>query len=324
MAALLDSVTVEVGGTWWVHHGANRTRFPRHDPRRNWEEGTIIEITETELVVELLGTAAAQDPRRRHLQKSCSCSSSEQLLRRARSELRCVDWKSLVRYKDELFFGAVCSGNPFYASRPVKEGEEIDFFVSHSWHDDSNSKWAALEVFVRAFYEQRHRYPTFWFDKACIDQSKIRENLKVLPINLMSCAKMVVIAGRTYPRRLWCAWELLTLFAFTDEAHAVERVEVLSLDAEAGACISGSQDGENCDGLASLQAFDIEFAHCYDPNEEAKFRAVIDAVGADRFNERIRALGAAISLRKARAARHGSLDPGLSYFSSKISRVQPT
>ena len=29
-------------------------------------------------------------------------------------------------------------------------------------------------------------------------------------------------------------------------------------------------------------------AHCYDPNEEAKLRKIIDAVGLERFNNKIR------------------------------------
>ena len=51
-------------------------------------------------------------------------------------------------------------------------------------------------------------------DKVCIDQNNIRDGLKVLPVNVMACNKMLVLCGETYVQRLWCAWELFTLFSF--------------------------------------------------------------------------------------------------------------
>mmetsp|Transcript_12874 Transcript_12874/g.22683 ORF Transcript_12874/g.22683 Transcript_12874/m.22683 type:complete len:143 (-) Transcript_12874:131-559(-) len=42
--------------------------------------------------------------------------------------------------------------------------------------------------------------------------------------------------------------------------------------------------------MNALSKFDVADAHCYDPNEEAKLRRVITAVGEDQFNDRVRAL----------------------------------
>mmetsp|Transcript_99248 Transcript_99248/g.276345 ORF Transcript_99248/g.276345 Transcript_99248/m.276345 type:complete len:202 (-) Transcript_99248:5-610(-) len=46
IAALLDSVAIQKGGEWWVHHGRDDKRYTKHDPRRNWQPGNIVEITE--------------------------------------------------------------------------------------------------------------------------------------------------------------------------------------------------------------------------------------------------------------------------------------
>ena len=53
----------------------------------------------------------------------------------------------------------------FQLSRPVKPGECIDFFMSHSWHDDAEAKLEALETVVSEFFRVHKRYPTFWLDK---------------------------------------------------------------------------------------------------------------------------------------------------------------
>jgi len=54
-----------------------------------------------------------------------------------------------------------------------------------------------------------------------------------------------------------------------------------------------------------LRAFDLRAARCYDPNEEAKLRSIIDAVGASEFNDRIRRIGTL--LERARPARGSAL-----------------
>merc|ERR1712037_707051 len=43
-------------------------------------------------------------------------------------------------------------------------------------------------------------------------------------------------------------------------------------------------------------------AHCYDPNEEAKLRKVIGALGADLFEQKIHSLGQALLAKEARSS----------------------
>ena len=45
-------------------------------------------------------------------------------------------------------------------------------------------------------------------------------------------------------------------------------------------------EGPRAEIYASLSAFDVSDAHCFDPNEENKLRRVIEARGAERFNNR--------------------------------------
>merc|ERR1711970_1007068 len=93
------------------------------------------------------------------------------------------------------------------------------------------------------------------------------------------------LCGHTYAGRLWCILELFTLLAFSDVNAAVNCLHLISLT-----------DGQ-CDELAT---FELSTAHCYDPNEEAKLRAVIGSVGNNVFEDRVHVLvRAAINRLKA-------------------------
>jgi hypothetical protein len=63
----------------------------------------------------------------------------------ASANLRCIDWKDIT---EALMTGAICSAagfsNFYELSRPVKDGEVIDYFMSNSWHDDAKVKWSKL------------------------------------------------------------------------------------------------------------------------------------------------------------------------------------
>merc|ERR1712039_220061 len=76
------------------------------------------------------------------------------------------------------------------------------------------------------------------------------------------------------------AWELCTLFSFVEEESAIERLKFVPLHSD--------MDQDNV--INQLAKFDHSRAHCYDPNEEFRLRAVIDAVGGRQFNAKLRAL----------------------------------
>ena len=75
---------------------------------------------------------------------------------------------------------------------------QCDAFFSHSWHDPREEKWRALSQWCREFEAQHARAPRLWFDKVCINQANITEDLECLPIFLAGCNRLLVISGETY------------------------------------------------------------------------------------------------------------------------------
>ena len=150
---------------------------------------------------------------------------------------------------------------------------------------------------------KHQREPTFWLDKVCIDQENIADGLKVLCINVTACNKLLVVCGKTYFQRLWCLLELFMMFAFADEENAVSRIELVPIEA----------DGVTRESILDNMAhFKLDDAHCYDPNEEIKLRAVMAEVGEEKFVGRIRALAGKIRERDVeKAAGGGSISGSL-------------
>eukprot|EP00929_Paragymnodinium_shiwhaense_P080721 TRINITY_DN4210_c1_g4_i1.p1 TRINITY_DN4210_c1_g4~~TRINITY_DN4210_c1_g4_i1.p1 ORF type:complete len:988 (-),score=43.83 TRINITY_DN4210_c1_g4_i1:395-3358(-) len=327
LATLLDSASrVCIGDTFWVHHGLDDSCFPMFDPQRNWERGVIAAINPDTLIVKTpkarssVGHSNSFSQFRRAARLSTSSILSagtveheiplagremtvEDMLLLAQKELRCVDWKNISL---ELMTGAICGhdapdiAHVYNLSRPVRKGEVIDYFMSHSWHDEVESKWARLNEVVAEFERQHQRTPTFWLDKVCINQRRIADGLRVLPVNVMACQQVLVLCGATYPERLWCIWEICVVFSFAPPEQALERLrfEVLS-------------DGSHTEILQRLQQFQVKRARCYDPNEQARLLQVIRAIGADRFDAQIRRFADAI-LQGA----DGTLQPGKHYWKS--------
>ena len=84
---------------------------------------------------------------------------------------------------------------------------DVDAFLSHSWHDDPDEKWDALQAWRKEFYARHHREPRLWIDKYCIDQNNIEDSLACLPVYLAGCRRLVALCGATYLERLWCIME---------------------------------------------------------------------------------------------------------------------
>jgi len=74
-------------------------------------------------------------------------------------------------------------------------------------------------------------------------------------------------------------WELFTLFIFCNkETMALERLEILFIEGNDYLKI-----------INALEKFDINNAHCFDPNEEYKLRRIIqDIDGGDNQNSRFK------------------------------------
>jgi len=160
----------------------------------------------------------------------------------------------------------------------LKHQDKIDFFISHSWDDDPVLKCSLLKKFSLDFKDRNGRWPTYWFDKCCIDQRNPGNALAVLPINIGACNKFLILMSESYLHRLWCVWEVFTLFTFCNKELALERIELLPLV---------DKSNNNFDVLQELENFDIDRAHCFDPNEEFKLRNIMHDVGIDRLKTSI-------------------------------------
>jgi len=99
--------------------------------------------------------------------------------------------------------------NKFYDRSTRAHLDAIDAFVSHSWHDDPNYKWEALQIWRREFKSMHGgREPLLWIDRCCIDQSSVLADLPNLPVYLAACRNLIILAGPTYLSRLWTVAEI--------------------------------------------------------------------------------------------------------------------
>jgi len=162
--------------------------------------------------------------------------------------------------------------------------KKINFFISHSWVNDpaiKKIKIKKLKEFSAKYKTAHNVEPTYWFDKTCIDQKNPKNALLSLPINIGACEKMLILLDKTYLQRLWCLWELYTIFSFCNKELAVLRVEVLIIEDDE----KNSESVKNT--IQEFKNFDINNCHCYGPDEEMKLRCIIHEVGIERLKHGI-------------------------------------
>ena len=205
IAGLLDRVDIVVGQNWYIHRDVPDDSFDEFDFNKYWKKGRVMSFSDDNKRMAVSDEGAEGGVVWVELGTTVD---SDELLALARKNLRCVDFETIIS-KKLLSNGSVRDANVksyYELSRPVAPGEKIDFFISHSWHDPSDIKVEQLQRSGELFKQKYGRYPTFWLDKVCIDQNNIGSGLKVLPINVMACRRMMVLCGTTYSRRLWCVW----------------------------------------------------------------------------------------------------------------------
>ena len=116
-----------------------------------------------------------------------------------------------------------------------------------------------------------------------------------------------MVCGKTYFQRLWCMLELFIMFAFSPEEDAVKRIVLIPIESE-------GVTRESI--LESMATFNLDDAHCYDPNEEIKLRGVMAAVGEERFVARIRSLAGKFQAVWAEEEERGMGEQGMGRGSS--------
>jgi hypothetical protein len=103
--------------------------------------------------------------------------------------------------------------------------------------------------------------PYAWFDKLCLDQKDLQQDLECLPVFEMSCTNLLVLCGPTYPTRLWCILELYVWFSMAQE-KASKQITFVAV-------------GDVTCGIQALLGFEVKDAHCFSAVDEAKLRSVI-------------------------------------------------
>jgi len=158
---------------------------------------------------------------------------------------------------------------------------ECDAFISHSWHDDAEAKWAALQEWRSKFVSLHGREPRVWIDKCCIDQTSIVDDLLCLPVFLGGCQKLVVLCGPSYLRRLWC---IVEVFTFVHMGRALENLEVEIVSRK------GCEAEDCCKVKASLDEFDAAQCDCHVPEDKKRMLEIIYASfgNARNFNKAVR------------------------------------
>jgi len=147
-----------------------------------------------------------------------SCSP-EEALSQAKVRFRSVQLADLTL---DDFRDNTPNQDLFLRSNPELLGE-CDAFFSHSWRDDPETKWRAMQQWRAAFVLEYDREPKVWIDICCIDQSNIESDLRCLPVFLSGCTQFVIFFGPTYLNRLWCVVEF---FTFVQMCRAIDNIDV--------------------------------------------------------------------------------------------------
>eukprot|EP00928_Gymnodinium_smaydae_P065138 TRINITY_DN4831_c0_g1_i1.p1 TRINITY_DN4831_c0_g1~~TRINITY_DN4831_c0_g1_i1.p1 ORF type:complete len:531 (+),score=57.87 TRINITY_DN4831_c0_g1_i1:85-1677(+) len=151
------------------------------------------------------------------------------------------------------------------ATEPLKLGT-CDAFISHSWHDEPEAKWRALQKWRSTFTQQAERDPSLWLDRCCIDQYNIDCDLRCLPIFLSGCKELILLVGPTYLRRLWCVVELLTFVHMEGDTRRIVLMQVLR---------AGREESDLAQIQREFLTFRVEDCECSDATDRARLFAII-------------------------------------------------
>ena len=194
------------------------------------------------------------------------CEDPQKIIREAREQFRLITL-------DRLNLADIANNTPDPLLFPLTEEAalgEVDAFVSHSWSDSASLKWDALSLWSEQFALQNSgRKPTLWFDKCCIDQNNIVQNLRCLPMFLSGCRTLLILCGPTYLQRLWC---ILEIFTFMHMGGNPENVTLILVGAE-----DEDMSTRPFNHVASANTFDARLCHCFDAGDKRHLLGVIRA-----------------------------------------------
>ena len=129
----------------------------------------------------------------------------EKALARAQAAFRLLPFDKLTG-ADELPGGGTAGGaggaGDALRERAVAAslGAESSVFVSHSWHDSRQGKWAVLKRWAERDTAERGTAPLLWLDAACVAPEDAGA-LELLPLLVSGCQRFLILAGPTYANR---------------------------------------------------------------------------------------------------------------------------
>jgi hypothetical protein len=148
----------------------------------------------------------------------------------------------------------------------------VDAFISHSQLDDDACKWEVLRDWARSFEQRHQRAPTIWYDRVCIEGASAAESIATLPLMVMGCKQLVVLAGPTYSSRLWALVEVL-VFLWSQQGSSHD-IDVLPLLWATTGCRS---PGTEMVMLRNLRRVDLAAAVCYCEEDRQWMLAAIES-----------------------------------------------
>lgn len=167
VAELLTRYTVPANGSWYIKL-ANPRLENLNDHEKFWKPGQIIQKSGMQLTVRCKTDSAVvsgtDDSEDIVVELEGQAESSTVLMEQAESNLRCIEWKNIDL---KLMTGSIQGSDAvditqlLALSRPVKRGERVDYFMSHSWKDDPSAKLLALKTVVESFKKKHGRYILF-------------------------------------------------------------------------------------------------------------------------------------------------------------------
>jgi hypothetical protein len=231
----------------------------------------------------------------------------DEQMREASQRFRCVSWNVLKKRRDIICAGGTLDEvgrgtDDLHLLARLCELSGCDAFISHSWRDDPEIKWAKLKAWCEEFFTEHGRPVTLWLDKLCIDQQCIALELECLPIFLAGCNTMLVLAGESYTTRLWCMLEMYVYMVMRAQAENDEGDEH-----EQGIVVVPVVNS-----MASLDdlrekwdTFDAADCDCYNKNDKEKVLELIGKHGGiAEFNDKV---GALLRVAKSNVNRRNAL-----------------
>ena len=150
----------------------------------------------------------------------------------------------------------------------------VDAFISHSWRDSGELKYHSLTSWADE-HEKAFNEIMLWCDGVCLDHNDVSVSLQCLPFFIASCQKLLILAGSSFPTRLWCAMEV---FIFLRMGRRPEDAIIRIIENDKGPI------------LLAMSRFKVCRARCSNSEDRHRLLAIIEASHGDAalFDQTIR------------------------------------